>query len=718
MKKTIAILCLCICLQSAYSSTLLVEQSELFPGKKHHDATKHIINIINNLHYRKKPLDDDLSSSIFDTYMNSLDINRSFFLKEDVKKLSDKYYYLLDDNLKVPDLEPAFDIFNIYRTRVKQRIDYALTELEKDFDFETDENYMFDRQKLDWADSVSALNDIWRKRIKNDILSLTLAGKKEANIKDMLKKRYEKIYTNTFQLESNDIFQIFINSYTTAIEPHTSYFSPRTSENFDISMRLSLEGIGAVLRSEHDYTMIHEIIPGGPADLSKKLHSKDKIIGVGQGNDREIVDVIGWRLDDVVELIRGPKGSVLRLEIIPSKIGNEDLTETITLTRDKVKLEGSAAKSKIIELPGINSKIGVIDIPTFYIDFAAQAQRNRDFKSTSRDIRKLIAELNKGGIAGIIVDLRGNGGGSLSEALAVTGLFIQQGPIVQTKNAAGRIDIHSDPDPSTFYTGPLAVLVDRHSASASEIFAGAIQDYQRGIIIGEPTYGKGTVQTIIDINNLAKNSKDDLGKLKTTIQQFFRVSGGSNQNKGVVPDIVFPTATNIHAYGERSLDNALPWDEIKPAKYLKVSAPIRYYDQVRVSHEQRVNSSGAFKLLIKQLEIIRKNRDKKTISLNYDKRKAEREQIMNTKHELENELRITQGLVPLEKQTDTLSDNNGETSENNENKEDKLYDILLQETAHILNDLIILANVGTTTLQTQKINLDTKQHNDEVLSIQ
>ena len=691
-------LCLAVFLTNAYSETPLVPQSELIPAKKHINATEVITYIINSHHYRKKPIDNTLSSSMFDAYLKSIDPNHSFFLNEDIQNFS-KYRYKLDEALKEADLEPAFDIFRIYRKRVKERTNYAVSELKKEFDFEIDEDYLFDRRELTWANDVEELNNIWRKRVKNDMLNLLLTGKEKTEIKDTLKKRYQRIYTSTYQLDSNDIFQTFVNAYTTTIEPHTSYFSPRTSENFDISMRLSLEGIGAVLRSENDYTLIQKVIPGGPADLSKKLHSKDKIIGVGQGKSGEILDVIGWRLDDVVELIRGPKDTVLRLEIIPGKTGNEDLTRVITLTRDKIKLEESASKSTVIDLPELDKKIGVIDIPTFYVDFEAQAKGDPDFRSTSRDVRKLISELNKEGVEGIIIDLRANGGGSLSESLALTGLFIKEGPVVQTKSSSGEIDINNDPDPSLFYAGPLAVLVDRNSASASEIFAGAIQDYQRGIIIGEPTYGKGTVQNIVDLNHFIKNPKVDHGKLKTTIAQFFRVSGGSNQSRGIIPDIIFPTAINIEDHGERSLENSLPWDEVEPARYIKVRAPLKDYKIIRSLHEDRVNSDKAFKLLLEQLEFVKKSNDKKTTSLKKSKRKTERAQVLDMKHELENELRVVQGLEPLPERDDTLEIDEFEE----ENDEDKPHDVLLQETVRILYDLIVIPNSSAAELQALKI---------------
>jgi carboxyl-terminal processing protease len=690
--------CLVFFQANAYSDIPLVPQSELVPAEKHIRATEIITYLINSHHYRKKPIDNTLSSSMFDTYLDSLDPNHSFFLDEDIQNFS-KYRYKLDDALLASDLNPAFDIFKIYRKRVKQRVNYAIAELKNEFDFEIDEDYVFDRREMPWANNIEELDEIWRKRVKNDMLNLLLTGKEKTEIKDTLKKRYQRIYTSTFQLNSNDIFQNFVNAYTTSIEPHTSYFSPRTSENFDISMRLSLEGIGAVLRNENDYTLIQKIIPGGPADLSKKLHGKDKIIGVGQGDDGEIIDVIGWRLDDVVELIRGPKGTVLRLEIIPGKSGSEDLSKVITLTRNKIKLEESASKSSVIDLPGLDNKIGVIDIPTFYVDFAAQAKGDPDFRSTSKDVRKLITDLNKEGVDGIIIDLRANGGGSLSESLALTGLFIEEGPVVQTKNSSGEIDVNIDPDPTLFYAGPLAVLVDRNSASASEIFAGAIQDYQRGVIIGEPTFGKGTVQNIVDLNHFIKNPEEEHGKLKTTIAQFFRVSGGSNQNKGVIPDIIFPTAIDIEDHGERSLDNALPWDQVRSAKYIKVSSPVHYYDKARSLHEERVNSDKAFHLLLEQLMLVKLNNDKKSISLMESKRKAEREKLLDMRHELENELRIVQGLEPLPERDDTVEIDEFEEDDDKE----KPLDILLQETARILNDLIQLPDSGSTGLQALKI---------------
>jgi carboxyl-terminal processing protease len=675
-----------------------VAESELVPAQRHEKASEIIVHVIQTYHYKKIPVNDALSSKILDKYLESLDANHSYFTREDVNRF-ERYRYALDEALEEPDLDPAFEIFRLYRTRVAERTEYALKLLESDFDFTVAEEYQFDRLESPWAADMAELNEIWRKRVKNDVLNQVIDDTMPEEITETLTKRYERIKTSTFQLNANDVFQAFINAYTMAIEPHTTYFSPRTSENFDINMSLSLEGIGAVLRPENDYTTVEKIVPGGPADLGGELKAEDRIIGVGQDTGGEIIDVIGWRLDDVVDLIRGPKGSVVRLALLPQGTGPEGPSKIITITRDKIKLEEQAAQSSIIEVDASGTRIGVIDIPTFYSDFAAQARGEKDFKSTTRDVRRILTELQQEKIDGIVIDLRRNGGGSLSEALELTGLFIESGPIVQTRDSYGRVDINNDPDPGISYSGPMAVLVDRNSASASEIFAGAIQDYRRGIIIGEPTYGKGTVQNIVDLNRFVRNSNEDHGRLKTTIAQFFRISGGSNQLMGVVPDIIYPTAKFADEHGERSVDNALPWDQVKPARFSRVSAPVDSYAGIQKLHEQRIRNDKLFNLTLERMELSYQAGNRKTVSLIAGERKAERDKLESTAKRLEDEIRIAQGLKPLaDDDVDPVVADADSTPDEAEDEAEPM-DVLLQETAHILSDLIMPARTTAAAIE-------------------
>ncbi len=683
-KQTLFTTILFLLLTNVSAEVRVIPVSELEPQSKHIRASELITHILTTYHYKKTELDDKLSNSIYEHYLENLDQNKAYFLKTDIQEF-DRYRYKIDDAIIKSDLKPAFDIFKRYRQRVDERIKFALDAVNQNFNFDVDESYRFDRREDDWSINKTELDALWRKRVKNDVLNLKLSDKETDEIKKTLSARYERIRSSTFQLNSNDVFQSFINAYTTSIEPHTAYFSPRTSENFDISMRLSLEGIGAVLRGDNDFTQVVKVITGGPADLSGELGTDDRIIGVGQDKDGKIVDVIGWRLDDVVDLIRGPKGTVIKLEVLPKGIGSEGPSKIVTMTRDKIKLEEQDASSSIIDVPETDTRIGVIVLPTFYIDFAAQAEGKKDYKSTSRDVRKLIKSMLKENIDGLIIDLRGNGGGSLSEALELTGLFIDRGPIVQTKDASGRVDINYDPEPGISYPGPLAVLVNRNSASASEIFAGAIQDYRRGIIIGEPTFGKGTVQNIIDLNRFIKENDVDHGRLKTTIAQFFRVSGGSNQYKGVIPDIVFPTAEDSSDQGERAYENALPWAQVKPARYYPASAPIDSFKIAKKEHEKRIKKNKLFQLLMDDMYLKREASDRKEISLLESTRKAERKKILTAKKEIQNAMRVEKGLPPLE---DIDINDNVDITASDENEEDDPIDILLNETAEILNDLI------------------------------
>jgi carboxyl-terminal processing protease len=660
-----------------------VDPSELVPSESHSRATELVLHFISNYHYRKVELDDQLSRQVLDRYLETLDPNRNYFTSADIASF-EQWRNEFDDMLTSGNLQPAFDMFLTFRQRVGERSRQAISLLAKPMEFDVPEEFTFDRKGAAWA-SEADLNDFWRKRVKNDILSLRLTGKTPAEITDTLKKRYEDLTRRTEQLKADDVFELFINAYLASIEPHTSYFSPRTSENFRIRMSLSLEGIGAILQSDNEYTLVRQVLKGGPADKSGLLHEDDRIVGVGQGLTDPFVDVIGWRIDDVVDLIRGKKDSIVRLQVLPKGMPPSAKPKVVTLTRSKIDLEDEAAKQSVIELPkkdGTPSRIGVITLPTFYQDFEARARGDENYRSTTRDVRRLIGELEKQGVEGIIIDLRGNGGGSLTEATELTGLFITTGPVVQVRNSDATVHIERDTDPDVAYAGPLAVLVDRNSASASEIFAGAIQDYRRGVILGEPTFGKGTVQNLIDLGEYDRDSDAQLGQLKATIAQFFRVDGESTQHRGVVPDIPFPTALSAEDEGERALPNALPWAQIEPANYSPAQAPVSEFARARSLHDERLKNDPAFKVFLEVERAVQEAKDKKTVSLLESVRKAEQDRAEKEQKEREERFRAATGKEPPTSEKPDDDDSSAK-------KPDKDSDIVLQESARVLDDLVV-----------------------------
>lgn len=666
----------------AWASVREVPLDELQPTRAQRQSTLIILKVIDEYHYKKHSLDDAMSRAILERYLEVLDPNRSFFLQDDIDRfnvISDR----LDDDLKDARLNSAFSIFRVYRQRIDERIEYALKLLERDYDFTINESYQFDREDSPWIADRAEMDELWRKKVKSDILSLKLKDKPLDEIRNTLQKRYAGIQRRTHQMDSDDVFQVFINSYTLSLEPHTSYMSPRVSENFDISMRLSLEGIGAVLKNDNEYTVVQRTVAGGPAALSGQVDPGDRIIGVGQGAEGEMEDVIGWRLQDVVDLIRGAKGTTVRLQLLPEDEGSAGRSRTVTLVRNEIRLEDQAAKKFVIDGLGSmgNIRIGVIDIPAFYRDFQGYSKGEKDFTSTTRDVRKLIRELEQEGVDGIVIDLRQNGGGSLVEATELTGLFIPSGPVVQVKNASGDLDIETDPDPEQVYTGPLAVLVDRHSASASEIFAGAIQDYRRGIIIGEPTFGKGTVQTLVDLGRFVRYGEKNLGRLRLTMAQFFRVNGGSTQFKGVVPDIEYPSAVQSDDQGERSLDNSLPWAKIAPANY-KVEG-LGLLEPYRKMHQVRIKGDPGF-IYLSQLEAMRKEvKEQETVSLLEKDREIEWDQREKRRKAEKNRFLTAIGRDPEAEDVDEKSDPDPASDE-----DDPVTRIMLNEAAHILADYI------------------------------
>jgi len=661
----------------------------LVPTHRQQQATMIVNQALEHFHYRKMTLDDRLAERISEKYFEALDPNRSFFLRRDVDRFK-RTAHRLDNDLAQGNLKVAFEIFRLYRRRVDERIRFALSLLDTGFDFRCAESYRFDRSEVGYAKSRAELDAIWHKRVKNDWLELRLSKKKESKIPGLLRKRYQGLARRIRQFDGDNVFQTFINAYTESIEPHTSYMSPSTSENFDISMRLSLEGIGAVLRGENEYTVVQHTIPGGPAHQSGLIRSGDRIVGVAQGSRGVMEDVIGWRLQDVVNKIRGPKGSVVRLQIRPKSSGPDGATREISIVRNEIKLEDQAAKSYLIDDVETASRvrIGVIEIPAFYRDFQAESKGNKNFRSTTQDVRGLIRRLERQGIDGIVVDLRGNGGGSLTEATALTGLFIDKGPIVQVKDAFGKVEVETDPDPGIVYKGPLAVLVDRNSASASEIFAAAMQDYERGIIIGEPTFGKGTVQTLIDLNRFVPNQEADLGRLRLTVAEFFRISGSSTQLRGVVPDIVFPTLADPDDHGERALDNPLPWAKIGAANYARVVLNGASIRSLRRRSEKRIRRDPGFDMLTAQGQVLRELDDQTVVSLRERDRRIESKRRERVLKDQRNAFLRTQGIDPVDEDADDVD------QDALEKQQEIIARIQVKEAAHILADAIRLGSRG------------------------
>lgn len=613
--------------------TITGDTLELKPKAVYGKEARVVSYILDNNHYRKIQLNDSLSSAILDAYLEEIDNNKTYFLASDIRSF-ERFRFSIDDLTHNEDVTPAYTIYRVFKDRFNERMEYILNELvTKEFDFTLDEYYDTNRDHAPWADTKETLNETWRKIIKSQALSLKLAGKDQDEISDVLRKRYQRFIKNMTQFNSEDVFSLYMNAIAESYDPHTNYLSPKASDLFKQSMSLSLEGIGARLQSENDYTKIFEIVPGGPAQKSGKLKPDDLIIGVAQGADGEMIDVVGWRLDEVVKLIKGPKGTTVRLQLLPAPIGVNGAPQEITLVRDKIKLEDQAAKKNVIQydMGGKTVKLGVISLPSFYMDFDAYQKGDPNYRSTTRDVKKLIQELQKEGVEGIVMDLRNNGGGSLSEAIDLTGLFIKDGPVVQVKNSVNKVEVGLDDDKTLFYNGPLVVVTNRFSASASEIFAGAIQDYQRGVIVGESTYGKGTVQTVIDLKRFI-NDKEEVGELKLTFQKFYRVTGSSTQNKGVSPDIQLPSALTSTQYGESSNLSALPWDVINSVPFQKVSSvDQKLLSGLKKSYQERVKNDNALKNYILDTEELKSNLSDTKISLNEAKRKLEIEEAEKRK---------------------------------------------------------------------------------------
>jgi carboxyl-terminal processing protease len=683
------------------TTTVAKADVTLTPTEKQAEAAAWVAQLLSNsrFHYKPMPLDDLLSENIFDNYLESLDGDRAFFLKSDVDRFAG-YRKSFDDALRDRRLQPAFDMFNVYVTRVAERTVKARALLKGEFDFTRDESYNYDREKTPWATTDAELDELWRKRVKNDVLRLKLAGKDMPAIIKTLDKRYANFDERVREITSEDLFQSFMNAYASAIEPHTAYMNPRTTENFNISMRLSLEGIGAVLqRDDEEFTVIRSIVPGGPADLSGKIKVGDRVVAVGQGKQGPMTDVVGWRIDDVVDLIRGPKDSYVRLDVLPAEVSSDGKHEMVTIARQKVKLEEQAAKQSILDVKegDVTRRIGVISLQTFYQDFDGRRRDEADYRSATRDVQKLLAELKKEKVDGLVIDLRNNGGGSLTEAIELTGLFIDQGPVVQVKDAGARIQVESDPATGIAWDGPMAVLVNRSSASASEIFAAAIQDYGRGLIIGEPTFGKGTVQNLVDLDMFARGEEPGLGQLKLTVAQFFRIDGGSTQHKGVVPDVKFPVTLDAADFGESAYDNALPWTQIAAAEFRHEADLSPLLPMLQSKHEARARTDQEFRWWSEDVADYRKQRADKTISLNEATRRADRDK-QEAKRKARDAERKAAGLADADTSDDDANTDDGLQADERdlvaeaarEKKAEDKPDALLREAVHVLADSIDL----------------------------
>ncbi|KPQ27116.1 MULTISPECIES: carboxy terminal-processing peptidase [unclassified Halomonas] len=668
------------------SSTAL---AQLEPTEEQRQAAVEIADSLRYGHYAEVSFDQAWSKEAFDRYLDILDGQRAYLLSSDIEP----YRHLetdLAETLFEGELDEVFALYDRLSERHTARLEWLLERLDDDttFNFDGDERLELEREDTAWAENESELESLWEKRLKNDALTLALTDQDDEQIVDNLRQRYEGQLSRLEQTESEDVFGLVMAAVTGTIDPHTSYLSPRQGESFDIQMSLSLEGIGALLQADGEYVKVSSLVPGGPAERAGVLEPADRIIGVGQ-EDGEMVNVIGMRLDNVVDLIRGPKGSVVKLDVVPAQAVDMTRSQTVEITRDTVDLEDQAAQSEVIDVErdGTTHRLGVIEIPTFYVDFDAWQAGEDDYRSTTRDVAKEIEHLKSQDIEGIVLDLRNNGGGALQEANSLIGLFIDRGPTVQVRDADGRINLYGDSEAGTLYDGPMGVLVNRLSASASEILAGAIQDYGRGIVMGSSTFGKGTVQTLSDLNH---------GEIKLTRAKFYRISGESTQNRGVEPDIDFPSLLDPERIGESSLDNALEWDTVQDVQYRRYGEPERYLDTLLSAHEERAADNPNFRYLEQQSALSRELREQNTsVSLNREQRERETEAQEAEQLSLENQRRRALGLDELEEWTDArdetpLSDNAAEDDTSNGNEDDDNEDDMPVERAHVLEAAEVL----------------------------
>jgi carboxyl-terminal processing protease len=688
------------------SKPIKVAASDLEPDEQQVIVCKKIAELITNYNYKKVELNDSISTIVYNRYIKSLDENHSYFLASDIKDF-EKYKTVLDDDIKEGNLNDAFYIFNVFQKRYIEHVNYSLARLNKSFDFDKKESFVYDRDKLPWPANQAEMDDMWGQRVKYDLLNLKIASPDMAKNKEVLKKRYENLLSQANKLSNQDVFQYFMDAFTEAIDPHTNYFNPSNAANFNIEMSRQLEGIGASLLVENEYVTIKSIVPGGPADKSKQISIDDRIVGVAQGKEGEFQNVVGWRVENAIAIIRGTKGTTVKLEILPAGASAGSKPKVVEMVREKIILKDQSAKKEIrtYNNNGKAVKIGVISIPAFYIDYNDYKAGNPNYKSTTHDVKLLLDSLKQENVDGVVIDLRENGGGSLMEAIELTGLFIKSGPVVQVRDTKDQVDVEKDEDPSVTYSGPLGVLVDRFSASASEIFSGAIQDYGRGLILGTQTYGKGSVQNAIDldrilgspirdkIKDLAGNvagtkkmkvstgSQSTYGQLNLTIAKFYRISGSSTQHKGVMPDIQFPSLIPLDKYGEDTEPSAMPFDVIEKSDFTKAGDFTAVLPQIKKMHDQRMASSDSYKYMLEDIADFKKHENESSVTLNEADLKKQRDADEQKALERNNLRRVALGLPALKK--------------GDKRPKDEDLDFVKREVGQIMTDYISLGSKFT-----------------------
>jgi carboxyl-terminal processing protease len=677
--------------------------NDIQPDEQQSIACRVVANFISKYNYKKVDLNDSISGVVYNRYIKLMDESHNYLLASDIQDFL-KYKTALSEDVKNGNLNDAFYMFNVYQKRYIEHIKYSIAQLDNNFDFTKNETFTYDRSTLPWIASQADMDKVWSERVKYDMLNLKLANADLAKDKETLKKRYENLLAQVNKLNNQDVFQLFMDAFTEAIDPHTNYFNPSNAANFNIDMSRQLEGIGATLNIENEFVTIKTIVAGGPADKSKQLNAEDRIVGVAQGKDGEFQNVVGWRIENAIALIRGTKGTLVKLEILPKGTSPGGKPKVVEIVREKIILKDESAKKEIrtYNNNGKIVKIGVISVPAFYIDFNDYKTGNPNYKSTTHDVKLIIDSLKRENVDGIVMDLRQNGGGSLMEAIELTGLFIKTGPVVQVRDADNKTEVDKDEDPAVAYSGPLAIMVDRFSASATEIFSGAIQDYGRGLIIGTQTYGKGSVQNAIDLDKvvqpsllertaalLGKNnnpkgkvvntgSQSVFGQLNLTIAKFYRITGNSTQHKGVTPDIMFPSVIPLDKYGEDTEPSAMPFDVIKKSDYTKVGDFGMVIPQLRKLHEQRMAASDSYKYLLEDIGNFKKHDTDKSVTLNEAKLKEQRDVDEKKNFEKENLRRVALGLPALTK---------GQTKPRGED-----LDFLKREAGQVLTDYITLDN--------------------------